>query len=94
VTATLLVDDVVRIASHHRLRWEEAQGCYVLLYPEGIVQLNETAAEILRRCEHAEVVASIVREVQTLYPEESVEEDVRAFLEEAISHGWVSIERA
>ncbi len=94
MTATLLVDDLVRIAPHHRLRWEEAQGCYVLLYPEGIVQLNETAAEILRRCDPAKGVASIVREVQTLYPEEPVEEDVRAFLEEAISHGWVSIERA
>jgi pyrroloquinoline quinone biosynthesis protein D len=94
VTATLLVDDLVRVAPHHRLRWEEAQGCYVLLYPEGIVQLNETAAEIMRRCEQAKVVASIMREVQTLYPEEPVDDDVRAFLEEAISHGWVIIERA
>src|SRR5690606_13285914 len=33
-----------------RLQWEPAQGAHVLLYPEGMVKLNGSAAEILRRC--------------------------------------------
>jgi pyrroloquinoline quinone biosynthesis protein D len=34
-----------------RLQWEEAQQAYVLLYPEGMVKLNLSAAEILKRCD-------------------------------------------
>ncbi len=32
-----------------RLQWEAAQDKYVLLYPEGMVKLNGSAGEILRR---------------------------------------------
>jgi len=32
-----------------RLQWEEAQNSYVLLYPEGMVKLNQSAGEILKR---------------------------------------------
>ena len=34
-----------------RLQFEPAQDGWVLLYPEGMVRLNEPAAEILRRCD-------------------------------------------
>ena len=37
-----------RVARGFRLQWEEAQGCHVLLYPEGMVKLNRSAGEILR----------------------------------------------
>ncbi|MFX5622761.1 pyrroloquinoline quinone biosynthesis peptide chaperone PqqD, partial [Acinetobacter baumannii] len=30
-----------------RLQWEEAQQAWVLLYPEGMVTLNDSAAAIL-----------------------------------------------
>ena len=36
------------VARHFRLQWEEAQGAWVLLYPEGMVKLNQSAGEILR----------------------------------------------
>ena len=38
---------IPRIHRHFRLQWEEAQGCHVLLYPEGMVKLNDSAALIL-----------------------------------------------
>ena len=34
-----------------RLQFEPVQASWVLLYPEGMVQLNPSAAEILRRCD-------------------------------------------
>ena len=40
-----------RIARLYRLQWEEAQKAHVLLYPEGMIQLNGSAGEILRRCD-------------------------------------------
>src|SRR5262249_58446441 len=34
-----------------RLQWEPAQAAHVLLYPEGMVKLNSSAGEILKRCD-------------------------------------------
>ena len=37
---TLAVDSRPRVGRGFRLQWEQAQGCHVLLYPEGMVKLN------------------------------------------------------
>ena len=41
-----------------RLQWEPAQEAHVLLYPEGMVKLNGSAGEIMKRCDGARTVAS------------------------------------
>jgi pyrroloquinoline quinone biosynthesis protein D len=40
-----------RLAKGVRLQRDSATGKSVLLFPEGIVELNETAHEILTRCD-------------------------------------------
>ena len=40
-----------RLARGVRLQIDRATGKSVLLFPEGIVELNETAQEILTRCD-------------------------------------------
>ena len=40
-----------RLARGVRLQIDSATGKSVLLFPEGIVELNETAQEILTRCD-------------------------------------------
>ena len=40
-----------RLAKGVRLETDSATGKSVLLFPEGIVELNETAHEILTRCD-------------------------------------------
>jgi pyrroloquinoline quinone biosynthesis protein D len=40
-----------RLARRVRLQVDETTGKMVLLFPEGIVELNETAQEILTRCD-------------------------------------------
>jgi pyrroloquinoline quinone biosynthesis protein D len=40
-----------RIAKGVRLQMDSATGKTVLLFPEGIVELNQTAQEILSRCD-------------------------------------------
>jgi pyrroloquinoline quinone biosynthesis protein D len=40
-----------RLAKGVRLQTDSATGKSVLLFPEGIVELNETAQEILARCD-------------------------------------------
>jgi pyrroloquinoline quinone biosynthesis protein D len=85
--------DVIRIAPHFKLQWEEAQQAHVLLYPEGMVQLNETAAEILTLCAEGCSTQGILDACRELYPMDDVEEDVREFLKGAASNGWICIER-
>lgn len=72
-------------------RWEEAQESYVLLYPEGIVKLNETAGEILSRCDGERTVAQLTDELRELYLDAGGEVDagIRRFLELAYAKGWI-----
>ena len=49
---TQITDDArPRLARGVRLQIDSATGKSVLLFPEGIVELNETAQEILARCD-------------------------------------------
>ena len=85
--------DIITIARHFRLQWEEAQQAYVLLYPEGMVTLNESAGEILNRCQYETSVADIVTELQQEFEDDSIAADVREFLEAAYANGWISAKR-
>jgi len=40
--------DIYKLAAHHRFQWEKAQDCYVILFPEGMVKLNESAGNVLK----------------------------------------------
>ena len=44
---------VTAVSPLHRLQWEEVQQKYVILYPEGMVELNQSSAEILKLCVEA-----------------------------------------
>ena len=37
------------LSAMFRLQWEEVQQSWVLLYPEGMVKLNGSAGEIMKR---------------------------------------------
>ena len=56
---TATTDIVPRVGHGFRLQWEPAQGCHVLLYPEGMVRLNQSAGEIIVRCA-GDIVADLV----------------------------------
>lgn len=85
--------DSGRYAIHpmYLFRWEPSQTAHVLLYPEGIVKLNETAGEILKRCDGARTVDQLIAELQALYPDEParVEAGVLTFLEVFRAKGWI-----
>ncbi|MCI0418468.1 MAG: pyrroloquinoline quinone biosynthesis peptide chaperone PqqD [Acidobacteria bacterium] len=77
------------ISAKFRFQWEEAQGCYVLLYPEGMVRLNPSAGEILKRCNGTMNVFAIIDDLKNQFPDTDLEIDVRKFLEVANDHGWI-----
>jgi pyrroloquinoline quinone biosynthesis protein D len=88
---TTPIDAKPRVARHFRLQWEEAQNTWVLLYPEGMVKLNQSAGEITRRCDGERTVADIVADLETTFGAQDLTADVVAFLDLASERGWLEI---
>jgi pyrroloquinoline quinone biosynthesis protein D len=78
-----------RIAPGHRMQWEEAQQCWVILYPEGMVQLNESAAETLRRCDGANPLSAVISGLEAAYGEPDLAADVLELAQAALEQGWL-----
>lgn len=82
---------VPRIGRGFRLQWEEAQQCQVLLYPEGMVKLNGSAGEILKRCDGRKDVAAIVAELEAAFAAQGLAPEVLAFVELALGKRWLEL---
>jgi hypothetical protein len=78
----------IRLASGYQLRMGPAGSEHRLIAPKGSIQLNETAAMILQMCTGQytgeEIVARVLRA-----KDDSLADDVRAFLDAALRRGWV-----
>jgi pyrroloquinoline quinone biosynthesis protein D len=74
-----------------RLQWEPAQSAHVLLYPEGMVKLNGSAGEILRRCDGEHSLAEIVADLQRTYGTADLSNDVTSFVSWALEKKWLEI---
>jgi len=81
--------DIPVIAPTFRLQWEEAQGCHVILYPEGMVKLNQAAGEILKRCDGIADVAAIIEDLNRQFPDADLNADVYNFLDTAHENNWI-----
>lgn len=73
-----------------RFQWEPAQQAHVLLYPEGMVKLNQSAGEILKRCDGARTVPQIVADLETAFNASGLATEVEAFLEMADAQNWIT----
>ncbi|VEB96670.1 pyrroloquinoline quinone biosynthesis protein PqqD [Cedecea lapagei] len=74
----------------YRLQWEPAQNSHVVLYPEGMAKLNESAAVILELVTGKQNVASIISTLNLRFPEAGgVDDDVKAFLHSAVEQKWI-----
>ena len=78
-----------KLARLFRMQYEEAQQNWVLLYPEGMVQLNQSASEILKRCDGERDVPAIVADLEQTFNVQGLEKDVIGFLEIATKRGWI-----
>ena len=71
---------------------DSATGKSVLLYPEGIVELNETAHEILSRCDGrtlSEIVRALAEDYDTDF--ETLAADVRGALTDLQRHKLIEL---
>ena len=83
-------EDVFRRNPHFRFQYEEAQGGYVLLFPEGMVKLNGGAGEVLSRLDGSKDVQALVGELQEAFPDApDLQSDVLAMLELGLQKTWI-----
>jgi pyrroloquinoline quinone biosynthesis protein D len=92
VKPTLALARVPRIGHGFRLQWEPAQESWVLLYPEGMVKLNRSAGEILKRCDGERDAAAIVADLESAFSTTGLERDVLAFIDIAGAQHWLAWE--
>ena len=79
------------IARGLRLQWEPAQDAHVLLYPEGMIKLNTSAGEIMKRCDGKRTLADITADLEQAFSAAGLAKDVEAFVILALEKRWLEI---
>jgi pyrroloquinoline quinone biosynthesis protein D len=74
-----------------RLQWESAQNAHVLLYPEGMIKLNTSAGEILKRCDGQATIADITASLEQSFSTSGLSDEVIAFIAMAVENKWVGV---
>ncbi len=82
-------ETIFEIVPTFRVQWEEAQNCYVVLYPEGMVKLSQSAGEIMKRIDGKKSIIDIITEISTTFDGADVKDDVIKFLEVVYGNGWI-----
>ena len=87
----IAAEDVFEINPIFLFRWEEQEEAFVMLYPEGIIKLNNTAGEILKLCTGESSVDEILRELGEKFQAEELQlkNEVCKFLEVSLDKGWI-----
>lgn len=79
----------------YRMQWEDTQQQHVILYPEGMAKLNESAAMILELVDGVASVDLIIEKLNTRFPDAGgVDEDVIDFLQAAYRQKWILLNDA
>ena len=89
MTNDLKNETIFEIVPTFRVQWEEAQNCYVVLYPEGMVKLSKSAGEIMKRIDGEKSIIDIITEISTAFDGADVKDDVMKFLETVHGNGWI-----
>lgn len=81
---------IPRVAAKARLQWDGVRNRHILLYPEGLVALNPTAAEILELCDGRHSVDQIVAALAGRYESPDITADVQELLAGLAAKGLVT----
>jgi pyrroloquinoline quinone biosynthesis protein D len=79
------------IERRFRLQWEPAQKAHVLLYPEGMIKLNGSAGEIMKRCDGLATIEDITADLEKTFETTGLAGDVMAFVTMAVEKQWMEI---
>jgi pyrroloquinoline quinone biosynthesis protein D len=81
----------LRLNPHYLLRYEYSQQAHILLYPEGLIKLNQAAAQILQRCDGTRTVQEVIADLDVAFPGNlsAIAQDTQAFVATALQKGWL-----
>lgn len=82
-------EKLLQVNSHFQLQYEESQACFVLLYPEGMVQLNQSAGEIMNLCNGKLTSMQITKALEKKFSLSGLSKDVEVFVKEAFDRDWL-----
>ena len=89
--STLSTDAVPALANGFRFQWEPAQNSHVLLYPEGMKVLSESASEITTLCDGKRSIDDIIAALLKKFPDADLRQDVIDFFQSAVDEGWMNV---
>jgi pyrroloquinoline quinone biosynthesis protein D len=78
-----------RLVTGARLRYDEVREEHLLLFPEGAVRLNPTAAEVLELCDGERSFDDIVGVLSARYGGADLRDDVRELVDAMEQRGLV-----
>lgn len=84
----------IKMNKLYKLQFEKVQDSYVLLFPEGMINLNPSAAEILLQVDGEKSAQDIISALRLKFPDapDDLAEDVLDFLAHAKDKDWISCE--
>jgi coenzyme PQQ biosynthesis protein PqqD len=86
MTAALSLTDRPQLRRGVRTGTDPLSGETVLLFPEGVLIMNETAAAVVRQCDGSRSVSAVLHSVGEGYDNVAVE-DVMSLLQDLIAQG-------
>ncbi len=76
----------------YRFQYEPAQKAHVVLYPEGMIKLNESAALIGGLIDGKRTIATIIHALHQQFPNvPELSMDVDEFMEGAKKKNWIDL---
>ena len=77
-----------QLSPHVRYHWDSVRGQHQLLFPEGVLVLNQSSAAIIQRCDGRQL-ATLIDELAREFPGATLTDDVHEFLQEMMYRGFV-----
>ena len=74
------------LARHARYRWDSLRQQHQLVFPEGVLVLNESGAAIVRNCD-GRSIDEIVAALEEQFKDAPLNTEVPAFLERLLEKG-------
>jgi coenzyme PQQ biosynthesis protein PqqD len=78
------------LAGHTRYRWDKLREQHQLVFPEGMIVLNDSAAAIVRLCDGRstdEVITALVAQLKDPVPASDLSDDVHECLRHLAERG-------
>ncbi len=86
-------EKTVKWRAGYRFQFESAQNKYVILYPEGMIQLNESASEIGQLIDGKSTTDQIIDQLNQKYPSApELAGDVDDFMQVAYQQHWIEFQ--